>query len=148
MLSSDDQLQENIDARPWHPNGDPGDPWAAFGEWEEWVEAKTEPGDGPGLISVLGDDGMTARVNLYAIMCEMSDRASALARENERLREAGVAVLDRLYYLREVWGDEGLTRSLCDRIRLVFTPPPAPVVPPPSSGPAAPGSASSDAGGR
>ena len=62
------------------------------------------------------------RLCWYAHEDECSDEDAwdivvRLRAENERYREALVSVANRLDYLRNLWGDEGVTRRIADAVK-------------------------------
>lgn len=50
------------------------------------------------------------------LWCSLMDQLAAKSAECEKLREACEAVVETLDYLRGLWGDEAITKTLSDKV--------------------------------
>lgn len=82
------------------------------------------------LADFMGDDDTTREWVACVRQVTRNQTPDPLERLTARiaeLTEASQAVLANLDHLRDVWGDEGVTRTVCDKLRkAIETPEPRP----------------------
>lgn len=67
-----------------------------------------------GCATVLNDDGYPL---LTAVELDVAEDLCRVVNSHAALLAASWAVLSKLDYLRGLWGDEAVSRSLCDQLR-------------------------------